>query len=358
MESQMSVAAFALRSSSIQLRSLRFRLLIGSTATLYLLSGRVGRGFNSIHARDGVEDNVTFLGLAVSYKFIEEHITELNLTPGFRPAHGGIVSNVAIFCQLHHDAELDRSLSDAVADLVKKKIGTFSSGGCVIQVVVPELRQNSIAPEANGSIRGGEFEGTHGKERFTSEAAGNWLRSLYKLQRLWIRGQELLNRVGVRFGRITGRDRAKEFQEFLGSAGREAIDRVGDDIGMDMFAKIESYGATARAGDFGVVVRDLGDSRKVGEADVDWRLAFRVRSTRERSRICSGCEGAGKQYSFRVSRSEARMLTAVYVVESLQQFAAESQTFRVGRKRYKRTPFYIDAVDRIRAGIRAKINDS
>ena len=99
--------------------------------------------------------------------------------------------------------------------------------------------------------------------------------------------------------------------------------RVGDDVGVNVFAKMESDRAAARAGVLGIVVRDRGYSGKVGKAHGNRSLAFRVRSTRQGDRIRRGLKGSRQQGPLGMSGPVARMLAAVNFVESLQQVAAE-----------------------------------
>jgi len=99
--------------------------------------------------------------------------------------------------------------------------------------------------------------------------------------------------------------------------------RVGYDVGVNMFTQMKSDRAAARAGALGIVVRDGGNSGKVGETHGNRGLAMRVRSTRERSCIGRSLEDPRQHDSLGVSGPETGMLAAVNIVESLQQVAAE-----------------------------------
>ena len=62
-----------------------------------------------------------------------------------------------------------------------------------------------------------------------------------------MRAKELLNGVRVRPGRIGGDQRIEKVQESFRSARGESVDRMSDDVRMNMLGKVEADRATARA---------------------------------------------------------------------------------------------------------------
>jgi hypothetical protein len=80
---------------------------------------RIGGGFNSIHARDGIEDDAALLRVAVSYQRVQGNVPELDLAAAFRPTSGGVVNRVSGLGQLHQDVELDGALRDAFPNLIE-----------------------------------------------------------------------------------------------------------------------------------------------------------------------------------------------------------------------------------------------
>jgi acetylglutamate kinase len=82
-----------------------------------------------------------------------------------------------------------------------------------------------------------------------------------------MRAKELLDGIRVRSGRVGRNQRIEELQEPFRGARREAVDRMTDDVGMNMLAKVEANRKAARAGTLRVVVGDGRNSREVREAN-------------------------------------------------------------------------------------------
>ena len=82
-----------------------------------------------------------------------------------------------------------------------------------------------------------------------------------------MRLEELLDCIRVRPGGIGGDQGFKELNEPLGGACRESIDRMTDDVGVNMLAKVEANRKAARAGTLRVVIGNGRDPGKVREAD-------------------------------------------------------------------------------------------
>ena len=78
-----------------------------------------------------------------------------------------------------------------------------------------------------------------------------------------MRAEEPLDGVRVRPGGIGGDQCVKELEEPLGGARREGVDRMADDVGVDVLAKVEANGKTAGARTLRIVVGNAGNSGKV-----------------------------------------------------------------------------------------------
>jgi hypothetical protein len=78
-----------------------------------------------------------------------------------------------------------------------------------------------------------------------------------------MRGEELLDRIRVRPGGVGGDQCVEELQEFLCGTHREVVDRMTDNVGVDMFGKVKADRKTARAGTLGIVIGDGRNSRKI-----------------------------------------------------------------------------------------------
>jgi hypothetical protein len=82
-----------------------------------------------------------------------------------------------------------------------------------------------------------------------------------------MRAKELLDGVRERPRRV-GRSRCiKEIQQPLHSACRKVVDRMTDDVGVNMLAKVEAHRKIARARTLRIIVGDNRNSRKIREAD-------------------------------------------------------------------------------------------
>src|SRR5262249_6830152 len=113
----------------------------------------IGGGFNSIYARDRIEDNAALLSVAVSHNRAQGDFTKLDLRTAFRPLDGGVVNCVSAFGQLHHDAELDGTFGDVLFDLVEKKVRALRGCRRRIEVLVTQFWQDAVATKAGGSVR-------------------------------------------------------------------------------------------------------------------------------------------------------------------------------------------------------------
>ena len=74
-----------------------------------------------------------------------------------------------------------------------------------------------------------------------------------------MRAQEPLDGIRVRPRGIGGNQRVEEVQELLRGARRKGVDRMSDDVGMNVLGKVEANRATARARILRIVI---GNSRE------------------------------------------------------------------------------------------------
>jgi hypothetical protein len=73
--------------------------------------------------------------------------------------------------------------------------------------------------------------------------------------------KKLFNGIRVRPCRVGGDWRIEELKEALRGARREVVDRMSDDVGVNMLAKVEANRKPARAGALRVVVANARDSQ-------------------------------------------------------------------------------------------------
>jgi hypothetical protein len=145
--------------------------------------------------------------------------------------------------------------------------------------------------------------------------------------------KELLDRIRVRPLGVGGDHRIEELDEPLGGADREVVDRVTDDVGVDVFAEVKANRKAARTGTLRVVVGNGRNSRKVREANSHRRRTpVQMRRAGQRSGFRRWHKRASQQDALRVSGSEPRMNPAIRFVEHRDGFTAERQELFVGRQ--------------------------
>ncbi len=123
---------------------------------------------------------------------------------------------------------------------------------------------------------------------------------------------------------VSGDEGVEEVQEPFGGARGEGVDRVGDDVGVDMLVEVEADGAAARACVLLIVVGNGWDSGEVGEAH-GYRGggALDVRCAGERDGFLRRCKRAREEDALCVCGSEAWMNAAVRFVECCDDVAAK-----------------------------------
>src|SRR5215471_19067342 len=227
----------------------------------------IGRGFDAVHAWDRIKDDVLLLAGVVRGDFRQTDFAERALRTFFRPADRGIVDRVAVLGQLHGYPKPDGFPGNALLDLVKEGVWPARGAFGLAEVFVTGDRQHPVAPKAALTIRIGKSEGGDREKRLAGKAGRNGLRDLNKSHRRGMRGKELLDGVRVRPGRVGGNHCIQKLDERLGGAHREVVDRMTDDVGVDMLGKVKANREAARAGTLRIVVGNRRDTGKVREAD-------------------------------------------------------------------------------------------
>jgi hypothetical protein len=100
------------------------------------LEERIGRGFDAIHPRDRIEDDVLLRAGVVRRDFPQTEFAERELRTVRGPADGGIVNDVAILGQLYDDAKPDGFPCNALLDLVEEEIWTPRGGFGLVEIFV------------------------------------------------------------------------------------------------------------------------------------------------------------------------------------------------------------------------------
>src|SRR5215469_7811282 len=145
--------------------------------------------------------------------------------------------------------------------------------------------------------------------------------------------EELLDGVGVRPCRVRGNHCTEELHEPLRGAHGERVNRMPDNVDVDMLSKVEANRKAARPGTLRVVVGNAWYSRKVREPDGQWRgIPLQMRRPRQRSRLSRGRKRALQQNALRMRGSEPRMNTAINLVERLDDLPAQRQELFVRRQ--------------------------
>src|SRR5258705_9578424 len=105
------------------------------------------------------------------------------------------------------------------------------------------------------------------EKRLPGKAGRNGLRDLNKPHSRGMRAKKLLDGIGVRPFGVGGNQCIEELHEALRGARREAVDRMTDDVGVNMLSEVEANREAARAGTLRIVIGHGRNSRKIREAD-------------------------------------------------------------------------------------------
>jgi hypothetical protein len=100
--------------------------------------------FNTVHPRNGVEDDVLLLAGIVRWDLRQADLAERDPLAGVWPTHCCIVHDIAVLAQLDLDAKLDRTFRDTLLDLVEEKVRTLGLRARVVEVLVARRGQNPV----------------------------------------------------------------------------------------------------------------------------------------------------------------------------------------------------------------------
>src|SRR6516225_9394621 len=127
------------------------------------------------------------------------------------------------------------------------------TGSLPIRSLISSKRKFGL-PAAADAVRISKPECGYREERLLCKAGRYWLGNLHKCQSRGMRTEELLDGIRVRPFRVGGNHGIQELHESLGGAHREIVDRMTDDVGVDMLGEMEADRKTAWARALRVVV--------------------------------------------------------------------------------------------------------
>jgi hypothetical protein len=143
--------------------------------------------------------------------------------------------------------------------------------------------------------------------------------------------QELLKRIRMRSGRVGRKQGIEKLKKFFDGAGGKGIDRMRDDVGVNMVGQVEADGATARAAALRVVVADGRNPREIRKTHRHRDGApLKVRRPRQRCALRRRCKCAAEQEAFRMGGPEASLDAAVCFVKGSDHITAKSHHFFIG----------------------------
>jgi hypothetical protein len=96
-------------------------------------------GIDSLHARDGIEDDLLlFMGIVWDRTF-EDDLAESNQRAILGPVNGRVVHDVISAGHLDQQLKTYRPVRDSLRDFVKKEVWILTFDCRVIQIVVPGI---------------------------------------------------------------------------------------------------------------------------------------------------------------------------------------------------------------------------
>ena len=271
------------------------------------LEQRIGGGLDAVHPRDRVEDDVLLLGERVRQNLRQLHGAQLHLFARLRPVHGGVVCRVSFPGELDQNSEADRRLRHTLGDLVEVVVCRESRGLLVGKITVPRFGNDAVTAEPLVAGHARERKCRHPKVGVGREARREGLGRLHEGQGGGMRTEEFFHRLGRRDIGSAGHCGAQELDELVTVARREAVGRVADDIGVDMFGEVEANGQSARIG-VSDAVGNVGNAGRVREPNGDGggRAGY-VRSAGEGFRPGRGRERAGQHQALGMRGPETGM---------------------------------------------------
>lgn len=101
------------------------------------LEERIGRGFDAVHSRDRIKDDVLLRAGVVRSDFLQADFAERELRTVLGRANRGIINGVAVLGQLHRYAKSDGFPCNSLFDLVEEEVGAAGGGFGLVEIFVP-----------------------------------------------------------------------------------------------------------------------------------------------------------------------------------------------------------------------------
>ena len=194
-----------------------------------------------------------------------------NSTSGrrLRPEGGGVGDLIPGLGQLHQHAEPRRPLGQPLRQFGGEEVGRLLRRLLGSQELGPGFGAEAepAEPALAGRVR--ELERGDGEVRLPGEARRDWLRGLDESLRRRVGGQERHDGRRSRAARPARSRRSEKFQELLPGPDRKPVERMGDDVRVDVFGQVEPDGHPLRAGPHRVVVGDARNPRRQREPHGD-----------------------------------------------------------------------------------------
>jgi hypothetical protein len=206
------------------------------------LEQRVIGGFDALHARDGIKDDMLLLLIVISDNFGKRQGANMDTGTILGPVDGDIVDHILVVGDLGVQLERDGSAVDSLRELVEEEAVGFSLEGVVVEVIDAGIGQDEEAPEPSCSLAVDELECGEAKVGLSRETGGRRLRSLHEGKCRWVGGEEGLDRGGGGGGLCGGGKGIKELEELVARASGKGGGGMGDDISMDAGSEVEADG--------------------------------------------------------------------------------------------------------------------
>jgi hypothetical protein len=196
------------------------------------LKQRVIRGFDAVHAGNGVEDDLLLLQLVVHGLRGQNYRAEMNYRAIGGPMNGRVIHNVALTGDLYQDVEPDGARRDALRKFFEKIVGILALGGSVVEMLDAGSRRNVVASVPRHAILVDKAERRDAEKGFSRKADGVRLGRLNEREGGRMCAEEGLNG-SWGTGGLAARGRGtQEFEELLAGSNREAVGGMADDVGL------------------------------------------------------------------------------------------------------------------------------
>src|SRR5215468_9195873 len=161
---------------------------------------------------------------------------------GARPRHRWIVDLVARRCELQHHLESDRSMSNALANLVFEIVGRRLGALVLRQEMSAGVGKQLIAPNRHGALFGDELEAVHAEVGGRGVAHWRRIPRGQERPRGWVRLLEGLDWRRRWDPWLAAGKRQEELLKLLGVLRRKAVVGMGDEIGLTAVGKTKPDG--------------------------------------------------------------------------------------------------------------------